>query len=279
MITKKNKIYKNKTRKIFLNNPLFKIFKKGYPLYASKTFEGSEILKYDSEQVKQNHNKCLPQVSGWFGDLEVAKAYKTKDNHIYRWNFKKETILLDINKTNRVFINNTFITSKKNLTTTINLTKTQLQKINLTHPYLNMSQKEQALYEFNFCFGFLSLEEQYNFMKLIEYLIKNNFINIVTRDGKSILKKLLFKINYYRLNSLFIGKNTHLNRLSFYDFDKHAIMNLCNLVNNNKYNIRGVYQKNDKSFWFPDLIVYKMNIKEIILFNPQDYIVYDKLIE
>ena len=66
---------------------------------------------------------------------------------------------------------------------------------------------------------------------------------------------------------------------SFYDFDKHAIMNLCKIIHENKMNISGVYQKNDKSFWFPDLVVYRMNIQEYILFNPQDDIVYDKLIE
>jgi hypothetical protein len=279
MKTKRSKISKNKTKKNKHDSALLKIIKVGSSLYASKSFEGSEILKYDTEQVNKYNDKCLPQVSGWFGDLEVAKSYKTKDNHIYRWKFKKETKLLDINKENRFFISNIFTTSKKHLTTTINLTKTQIGKINYEHSYLNMSQNAKALYEFNFCFGFLTLEEQYEFMKLIEYLIKNKFIDILTREGKSILKKLLIKINYYKLNTFFIEKNNNLNRLSFYDFDKHAILNLCKLVNNNKYNICGVYQKNAKSFWFPDLIVYKMNIKEVILFNPPDNLVYDKLIE
>jgi hypothetical protein len=57
------------------------------------------------------------------------------------------------------------------------------------------------------------------------------------------------------------------NRLSFYNLDKHAIMNLCKVVPK-KYNINGVYQKNDTSFWFPDFVIYKMNIQEYILFNP-----------
>jgi hypothetical protein len=56
-------------------------------------------------------------------------------------------------------------------------------------------------------------------------------------------------------------------------------MNLCKIVNNKTYNISGVYQKNNKSFWYPDLIVYKMDIQEYILFDPQDNLVYDKLIE
>ena len=49
------------------------------------------------------------------------------------------------------------------------------------------------------------------------------------------------------------------------------------LVYNKKtYKISGVYQKNDTSFWFPDLIVYKMNIQEYILFNPHHNLVYEK---
>jgi len=51
-----------------------------------------------------------------------------------------------------------------------------------------------------------------------------------------------------------------MNRLSFYEFDKHTIMNLCKIIHEKNMNISGVYQKNDTSFWFPDFIVYKMDI-------------------
>ena len=85
-------------------------------------------------------------------------------------------------------------------------------------------------------------------------------------------------MGYYKITSL-LKKKDKLNRLSFYNFDKHAIMNLCKIVNNTKYDISGVYQKNDTSFWFPNLLVYKMNIQEYILFNPHHNLVYDKLIE
>ena len=141
-----------------------------------------------------------------------------------------------------------------------------------------MTQNEKALYEFKFCFGFITVEEQYKFMNLIKYLIENKFIDIQMREGGSILKKIKIKTGYYNVASL-LGKKDKFNRLSFYDFDKHAIMNLCKLVNNRSYNISGVYQKNDTSFWFPDFIVYKMDIQEYILFDPQDNLVYDALIE
>ena len=84
-----------------------------------------------------------------------------------------------------------------------------------------------------------------------------------------------------------IVSNFLIPNLSFYEsfiltsdsyyFDKYAIMNLCKIVYHNKdYNISGVYQKNTKSFWFPDLLVYKMNIQEYILFNPSHNLIYEK---
>ena len=278
MKTKGKKVRRNRTIKNKNIKPSLKVLKIGYPLYASKKYEGSTILEYNrSEELKYN-DKCLKQNSSWFGDLNVAKSYKTKDTHIYRWNARKTTQLLNINRLNETFINNIFNNSNTKLTPTIQLTKSQLNKIKYEHPYLNMTQNDKALYEFKFCFGFITVEEQYEFMNLIKYLIENSFIDIQMREGGSILKKINIKTGYYKVTSL-LGKKEKMNRLSFYDFDKHAIMNLCKLVNNRRYNIAGVYQKNDTSFWFPDFIVYKMDIQEYILFDPQDNLVYDGLIE
>jgi hypothetical protein len=278
MKTKRHRLVKNKTIKKSSINSLLKILKKGYPLYASKQYEGSTILEYNRNEELKYHDKCLMQNSSWFGDLNVAKSYKTKDTHIYRWKAKKLTKLLNINIENESFIDNIFKTSKAKLIPTISLTKEQINKIKYEHPYLNMSPNEKALYEFKFCFGFITVEEQYEFMKLIKYLIENKFIKIEMRGGGSILQKIKIKTDYYKVASL-LGKKEKFNRLSFYDFDKHSIMNLCKLVNNKTYNISGVYQKNDTSFWFPDFIVYKMDIQEYILFDPQDNLVYDNLIE
>lgn len=275
MITRRNKIKKNKTRKL---KPSIKILNVGYPLYASKSYEGSTILKYNKQQEDKYHDKCLMVNSSWFGDLDVAKSYKTKDNHIYRWKTKKKSNLLKINLENERYINNLFSRTNVKLIPTINLKKDKISKIKYEHPYLEMTPNEKGLFEFKFCFGFINVEEQYEFMKFIKYLIENNFTDIKRRDGKSILYKLKIKIRYYQITSL-LSKKEKLNRLSFYDFDKHAIMNLCKIIHENNMNISGVYQKNDKSFWFPDLVVYRMNIQEYILFNPQDDIVYDKLIE
>ena len=278
MKTKRNKIKqeknKNKTVKNKSYYPSLKILKINYPLYASKSYEGSSILEYNkSEELKYN-DKCLMQNSSWFGDLNVAKSYKTKDTKIYKWKIKKITNLLNINEKNQEFLNNIFKKTKIPLIPTIHLNKEQINKINYENPYLQMNTNEKALYEFKFCFGFITVREQYEFMKLIKYLIENNFLDVKRRDGKSILSKLNLKISYYKVASL-LGKKEKLNRLSFYDFDKHAIMNLCKIVNNANHKISGVYQKNDTSFWFPNFIVYKMDIQEYILFNPQDNLEYD----
>jgi hypothetical protein len=278
MKTKKSKTIKNKTVKNKNPKPSLKILNVGYPLYASKQYEGSTILEYNKSEELKYKDKCLMQNSSWFGDLNVAKSYKTKETHIYKWKTKKITKLLNINALNEQFVNTLFKKSKIKLTPTISLTKEQLNKIDFDHPYLNMTTNEKALYEFNFCFGLITVEEQYEFMKLIKYLIENKFTEIKKRDGGSILQKLKIKTNYYKVASI-LGKKEKLNRLSFYSFDKHAIMNLCKLLHNKSLNISGVYQKNDTSFWFPDFIVYKMDIQEYILFNPQDNLVYDSLIE
>lgn len=282
MITRRKKIKKNITRKkMILSNehsPSLKVLKIGYPLYAAKSYDGSTILNYNNEQEKKYHDKCLMINSSWFGDLDVAKNYKTKDNHIYRWTTKKKTNLLKINLENHRFITNLFSQTNIKLIPTINFKNVKISKIEYKHPYIEMTPNEKALFEFKFCFGFINVEEQYKFMKFIEYLIENKFIDIKRRDNKSILNKLKLKIKYYQITHL-LGKKEKLNRLSFYDFDKHAIMNLCKIIHKNNMNISGVYQKNDTSFWFPDLLIYKMNIQEYILFNPQNNLVYDKLIQ
>lgn len=275
MVTRRNKIKKNITRKL---KPSLRILKIGYPLYAAKSYEGSTILKYNKEQEDKYHDKCLIVNSSWFGDLAVAKSYKTKENHIYRWTTKKTTNLLKINSENEKFISKIFSQTNVKLTPTISIKKSKMAKIKYDHPYLKMTPNEKSLFEFNFCFGFITVKEQYEFMRFIKYLIENKITDIKRRDGNSILDKLKIKINYYNVNSL-LNKKEKLNRLSFYEFDKHAIMNLCKIIHETNMNISGVYQKNDTSFWFPDFIVYKMDIQEYILFNPQDNLVFDKLIE
>ena len=57
----------NTTKKTYTNvRPSLKSLKIGYPLYASKLYEGSTILEYNrNEEVIYNDN-CLMQNSSWF---------------------------------------------------------------------------------------------------------------------------------------------------------------------------------------------------------------------
>lgn len=277
MATKKITIRQNFTRKNKkVKNPSLRFLNAGFSLYASKKYRGDKILEYTKNAEKKSNDKCSMDSSSWFGELDVAKIYSKKDTHIYHWKIKSPTYLLNINKKNHTFIHNIFKNTKAKLISTISLTDNQLKKIDYEHPYINMKTNDKALYEFKFAFGYLTVDEQYDFLKLVKYLIQNKFIELNTRDGESILKKIDFKINYYRISS-FITKKPKYNRLSFYSFDKYAIMNLCKISHGIKGNIiSGVYQKNDTSFWFPDLIVYKMNIQEYILFNPHRNLIYDE---
>ena len=139
----------------------------------------------------------------WLGDYNVATQYKTRDNHIYVWKTKKNINLLNIDEHNLEFIINIFTKTTKKLIPTIEISKI----ISYDHPYLNMSDNEKCLYEFKFCFGYISCNEQYEFMKLIHYLISNKLIDIKKRDNTSIIDKINLKMNYYKLFSLFIKKN------------------------------------------------------------------------
>jgi hypothetical protein len=277
---------KNKTVK-HLHNPFVKTLKPDYPLYASKKYDGKSILEYTKKQEKLHKTRCFNENMTWFGDYEEARHYKTKENKMYEWKIKKETRLINMNEKNTLFFKNLFQKAPPvtKFALAIQIGKPELEKINkLKHKiqdknidikYLTMTQREKALYEFQFAYGYISAEEQYQFMKFIRFLIENNIIEINRREGKgtSILTKLIAKINYYYL----LNKTNHQshNRLSFYLFDKCALNNLCKLLPK-KYKIEGVFQADESSFWFPDLVIYKMNIKEYVLFNPHHNLLYVK---
>jgi hypothetical protein len=62
--------------------------------------------------------------------------------------------------------------------------------------------------------------------------------------------------------------------------DKHAVFNICKLLKaKHLLAISGIYQGNNDSFWFPNLVIYKMNIEETILFQPHENLIFDKIVE
>jgi hypothetical protein len=285
MITRRNNNKKNKTRKnVRVIKPSLKILRPSYPLYASKKSYGDKILEYTMEQERKYNDKCLFGNMSWFGDLEQAKSYKTKDQNVFKWTIKKLTNLILMNKHNERFFEHYFNNTNLTLNLAVNLTDEQITKAkkmlkneNIDSDYLDMSINERALFEFKFAYGYITVEEQYQFMKLIKFLITHKFIDIKMREGTSIIKKLNEKIDYYYFFNK-LNKNEKYNRLSIYLFDKYALNNLCKVLPSH-YKISGVLQENTKSFWFPDLIVYKMNIKEYVLFNPHHNLRYDKIVE
>jgi hypothetical protein len=271
--TKKNQ----KTRKIREKSPSLKVLPKDSSLYASKRYSGEEVLKYTETNEKKAHDACLLDNLSWFGNnYQVAKSYQTQETKIYEWKIKKNTRLLRMDKANDSFFFSLFLSSQQSLIPTLSISKQQEKKISYQHPYLKMNNNQKAYYDFCFAFGYMTLEQQFEFMKWIKYLIENKILDIKTRTGTSILRKLRIKINYYRVASL-NQKQQKYNRLSFYDFDRHSLLNLCKLVHSQ--DMAGIYQSNDPSFWFPDLIVYKMNIEEIVLFGPHHDLIYDKEIK
>jgi len=270
MKTRKNIKYHNKSVKKYL--PSIKFLPINYPIYKAYDFDGKELLPYKIKMEKETGDSCLLENSSWFGDLDVAKEYKTSDREIYKWTIKKPTYLLSITHNNIKFIENLFLKTSQKLTPLLNIDK----NIPYNNVYIKMDDRERALYEFKFAFGYLTIKEQYEFLLLIKFLIKNNYLEIERRSGNSIINKLNLKIAYYNINRFFSKKDRY-NRISIYKFDKYAIMNLCRCLKN-RYNISGVYQKNDTSFWFPSLGLYKMNIKEYIFFNPGKNLKYNKKI-
>ena len=268
------------TQKKNMKTPSIKILKIGYILYGAKPFEGNKLLKYTQKNEKHYKDHCLKDNSNWFGNYEVSKSYSSENIKIYKFSIIKNTNLIKINKSNKYFFKNAFENTNTQLKPLIKISKQQLKHISFNHPYLDMTDNQKAYYEFAFVFGYIDLEEQYKFLQLINYLISNNFIEIKGRkwgSNKSIIQKLNIKKVYYKI-IFFKSKNKLYNRLSFYEFDKQAIANLCKILNP-KYLISGVYYSNNDSFWFPNFYIYKMNIEEFILFNPHKNLKFVKMVE
>ena len=73
----KKTVRKNKTKKIYKQKPHLKLLNVGYPLYASKKHEGDKLIEYTRQMELKSGDHCLLENSSWFGDLDVARSYKT----------------------------------------------------------------------------------------------------------------------------------------------------------------------------------------------------------
>ena len=275
--TKKNKKINNKTKKrhnkITSLTPSLKILKKNDIIYGAKNKDlGFKVLEYTKSNENKKHTHCVYENISWFAGLEQAKHYKGKNDLIFKWKITKPLKLIKISERNEGFFKKIFLNTKQKIIPTINIKKNEINKINYDHPFLNMNNNEKALHEFNFIFGYLTLDKQYEFLLFIKYLIENKFIEILSRHNTSLIPKINKKINFYKLYPF--GKKNKLNRISLYEINKQSLLNLCKIMYK-KYKFDGVYQPNTNSFWYPDLIVYHMNIEEFILFSPHTELVND----
>ena len=238
---------------------------KNFLLYGSKNKKiGFNILDYTKKNEKNKKEHCIYENISWFARLEQAKHYKGKDDEIFKWHITEKINLIKITDKNKHFFQNLFLSTTIKIKPVINI-KSNIKKIDYEHSFLKMNNKEKALYEFEFIFGYISLKEQYEFLLLIKYLIQNNFIDVMSRKNISLLPKINQKIYFYKLYPF--GKKEKLNRISLYQLNKNSVLNVCKLVNK-KYEIDGIYQPNNNSYWFPNIGIYHMNIEEFILFSP-----------
>jgi len=251
-----------------------KTLKKDYILYGAKNKDlGEKVLEYTKSNEKKKHTHCVYENISWFAGLEQAKHYKGKDDLIFKWKVSKPLSLIKISERNEKFFKKLFLNTNQDIVPTLNIDSDKLSKIDYDHPFLKMNNGERTLYEFNFIFGYLTLKEQYEFLLFIKYLIKNDIIEILSRHNTNLIPKINKKIKFYELYPF--GKKEKLNRISLYEINKQSLLNLCKIMYSNKYNFDGVYQPNTNSFWYPDLIVYHMNIEEFILFSPHTELIND----
>lgn len=274
----KSKTLKKKHYPTNPTNPETKTLEPGKMLYASKIHSGEEILKHAKIQEEKTHNQCIKDNITWLSNLTVAKLYKNESNHLYKWEVTSPAQLLKTTLKNKAFFEKVF----KNATAKLEpFIKTGNQT--KTHKYFKMTSNEKALYEFNFVFGYLSIDEQYEFLNLLKPIKKIN---------QTVLSAA---INYYRINKLSstLLKNTKMlkryNRISFYEIDRHVVNNLCKALDNSpeqfsekfskskniEKKIEGIYQSAKiKSFWYPSFVKYSKNMEEYIIFNPQHDLTY-----
>jgi hypothetical protein len=242
------------------------VISKNKPLYASKSYSSTEILKYNKKNVEESKDRCDGRNISWFGDYKVAQSYETKNDHVRQWETLRKIKLISIDKDNENLFNDRFLETKKQLEP---LTDVILPKPVYIHPYINtMNTNERCLYEFKFAFGYITVNEQYEFIKLFDFLLEKNYLSLLSRKN-DIIPSFKLKMYYYGIN--FEDKEKlKYQRFSLYHIDKCVLRNVCKLIST-RYD--GVYQPNQKNFWNPNLLVFetfRKNIEEYILFRPQD---------
>ena len=260
MTTRKHRVReKNFTRKNRGLRPQLKRISSGSVLYAAKSYKGDEIIEHTREIDKKHGGKCHYDAITWFGSLQVAKLYSNYLTQVYKWRVFKPFSLVMVGHCNADFFEKVFREYSGNLHSF--MTNNRVYNIRGNHEYLGMTENERCYYEFKFVFGYMTVGEQYRFLVLLEHFGLREY-----------LYKILGAIKYFEIGGLrYSGKM--YNRISFYELDKHVVMNVCKCLSGMGY--EGLYQKKGtRSFWYPSFIPYSKNMEEYILFNPSRVLEY-----
>lgn len=297
MNTRKYKKYnhqsntKSKTlKKRHHHTPETKTIPPNKSLYASKTYKGDTILEHAEKQEEKTHDHCLKDNITWLSNFTVAKIYKNESNHLYKWKVNKPTELVKTTPKNEAFFEQVFRNATHELKPFLKSSSKvhKVHKVHKEHKYFKMTPNEKALYEFKFVFGYLTLEEQYEFLSLLNEVHKNVQNEVQNKNLNQ--TAILAAITYYRIQNLsskILKSNNSTpkqkyNRISFYELDKHVANNLCKALQTTSQpthpklqKIEGIYQSYKlKSFWYPSFLKYSKNLEEYILFNPQHELSY-----
>ena len=260
MTTRKHRVRKKKfTRKNRGLRPQVKRISAGSVLYAAKSYKGDEIIEHTREIDKKYGGKCNYDAISWFGSLQVAKRYLIFSTQIYKWRVFKPCSLVMVVHSNDGFFEKVFREYSGNLRSF--MTDKNVYRIRGNHEYLGMTENERCYYEFKFIFGYMTVGEQYRFLVLLEHFgMKESFY------------KILGAIKYFEFAGL-LYSGEMFNRISFYELDKHVVLNVCKCLHGMGY--EGLYQKKGThSFWYPSFIPYSENMEEYILFNPSRVLEY-----
>jgi hypothetical protein len=265
---------RQKTRKAS-NVPVFRVLPEGFPLYASKHRDiGSLILEYTRENQKRTGEMCLLDNLSWFADLKQAVQYVGNKTRIFRWKAKVPIKLLSIIPQNKKYFERLFQQTPKAKFYTLNIIPSRMSEEYLSHPYFSMTLNEQALFLFQFAFGYLPLEEQADFIELLYDLIKSDAIDIRGRRGGSIMPNVTTLRHYYQT-----GEDKYrsypLNRVSFYEIDRMAVLNLC-MTSKHKNIFDGIFVPKQKSFWFSNTEKDRpMDLLEYAFFRPHEKLLFE----
>ena len=258
---------KTKKKKIILelqSASIIKTLPVGFKLYSAKKYKSQEIIDFVKKNRQQKKQVCLIDNLSWLTTKKGSIRYKLyHPTYIMsEWMVKVPTNLLKINHDSYSFLKNLYMNSTIRLQSFLSLKDDAIENIKMknahTNPYLFMNHKERCFYEFQFIFGFISVQEQLQFLHFIKECITQGFLK-----DNTLKKKIDNRIILYNFSDLVFYKNK-INRLPMYFFDKVVVLNLCKLLNKNSQfstQISGIYFYNKKSYFD------YLNLEEYILFN------------